>query len=87
MINKDQKRDALIIGVPTKFHWYRIRVEFNKGHEHLDGDQIVFAADDKSALLAAINKAIPNGAPDEMHKQAVVVWASELEEINGPVIA
>lgn len=85
---EETKRDALIIGVPTKFNWYRILVHFNKGpYEHLDGYQTVFAADDKSALLAAINKAIPNNAPDEMHTQAVVVWASDMEKINGPIIA
>jgi hypothetical protein len=80
------KRDALIIGAPTRFCWYRIRIEFCDQYKSLDGDQIVFAADEKSAILAAMNKAIPNGALQDMHHKALVVWASELEKINGPSI-
>ena len=80
------KRNALIIGAPTRFGWYRIRIEFSDRFKSLDGDQIVFAADEKSAILMAMNKAIPNTAIEEMHQQALVVWASELEKINGPSI-
>jgi hypothetical protein len=85
--NNHYKRDALIIGAPTRFDWYRIRIEFSERFKKLDGDQVVFAADEKSAVLVAMNKAIPNGALMDMQQHAsLVVWASEIEKINGPSI-